>query len=156
MQKTGFFLLLVIFLPLLSFGQDVQAEYLKNLDLAADTFLRKEPIPDAVLLKLVPEDDEQFSLYYETTYPDHRMNGTGFFYHSSRAIFEKALQSKNQNFYVPSLQLISFADGEYAELFLEYLDRIVEQDKKKFCETVRTKHYISQNPMKYYWETLCQ
>ena len=59
---------------------------------------------------------------------------------------------KNSDFYLPSLNLASFADGEYAEEFIEYLELIINADKEKFCESLRRIKYRNRNPIKYYSE----
>jgi hypothetical protein len=58
--------------------------------------------------------------------------------------------AQNNNFYLPSLKLISFADGEFAEEFIEYLELIIEMDKEKFCKSINGKEYDKHNPIKYY------
>ena len=141
---------------MLSFGQKYETEYLENLKLASDLYLKKEKIPDAVLLNLVPKNHPEFEHYYGTTYPENRMYETSFFHDSSQKIFEKVIDSKNDRFYLPSLQLISFADGEYAEGFIEYLELIIEMDKEKFCKSINGKEYANQNPIKYYSDITCK
>ncbi|MFC4635570.1 hypothetical protein ACFO3O_16790 [Dokdonia ponticola] len=129
-----------------------ETDYLKNLTIASEIYLNKKEIPTAVLLNLVPDNDAEFEVYYGTTYPDHKLSETGFFYNTSQLIFEQVTAHKNNDFYLPSLQLISYADGEFAEIFIEYLKIIIEMDKQKFCAAVREEKYRSYNPIKYYFE----
>lgn len=126
------------------------SDYDDNLKVAGELYLLKKDIPLDVLLGLVPKDDSEFELYYGTTYPDHRLNETGFFYETTRQIFEQVTSERNDDFYLPSLKLISFADGEFAEEFIEYLEKIIEMDKEKFCESINGKGYTEYNPIKYY------
>ena len=53
---------------------------------------------------------------------------------------------------MPSLNLASFADGEYAEEFIEYLELIIKKDKEKFCKSISGIKYRNRNPIKYYSE----
>ncbi|WP_197276687.1 hypothetical protein [Mangrovimonas sp. ST2L15] len=129
-----------------------QTDYEKNLNTASEYYLQKKEIPDSILIKLVPENNAEFHIYYGTTGPDHKLAKTDFFYDTTRLIFEKVSSEKNNNFYLPSLKLISFADGEFAEEFIEYLELIIEMDKEKFCASISGKEYVKHNPFKYYSE----
>ncbi|SDR95629.1 hypothetical protein SAMN05216503_1508 [Polaribacter sp. KT25b] len=80
------------------------------------------------------------------------MGKTDFFYDTTRLIFEKVISEKNSDFYLPSLNLASFADGEYAEEFMVYLELIINTDKKKFCKSLSRIKYKNRNPIKYYSE----
>ena len=133
-------------------NQGTVNSYLKNLEFAGDLFLDKKKIPDSVLLKLVPKNHDEFELYYQTTYPGHPLSKMSFFYKTSQWIFEKVVVQKKESFYLPSLRLISFADGEFAEEFIEYLELIIEMDSDKFCLSVKNKEYVKHNPIKYYWD----
>jgi len=126
------------------------SDYDDNLKVAGELYLLKKDIPLDVLLGLVPKDDSEFELYYGTTYPDHRLSETGFFYETTQQIFEQVTSERNDDFYLPSLKLISFADGEFAEEFIEYLEKIIEMDKEKFCESIDGQGYAEYNPIKYY------
>lgn len=126
-------------------------EYKNNLDKAAELFLAETEIPENILLKLVPLNYNEFHIYYGTTSPDNKLKNTQFFYKTSKMIFRQVTIKKNEDFYLPSLQLISFADGEFAEEFIVYLKKIIELDSDKFCNSVRDKEYLKHNPMKYYF-----
>lgn len=127
-----------------------ETEYKKNLYTATELYLSKKIIPLNILKGLVPNDNSEFELYYATTYPDQKLSETDFFYDTTRLIFEQVTFKKNDDFYLPSLKLISFADGEYAEEFIEYLELIIKMDNKKFCESIIGKEYANHNPIKYY------
>ena len=126
--------------------------YKENLKLATKLFISKSDIPDSVLIKLVPKNIEEFILLYQTTSPDSEMQKTGFFYKITQNIFDKVIIENDNDFYLPSLQLASFADGEFGEGFIENLEKIIELDTNKFCESIKGKEYSSQNPIKYYAE----
>ena len=126
--------------------------YEENLNTASEFYLKKEIIPESVLIKLVPENYTEFGNYYETTEPEHKMGKTDFFYDTTRLIFEKVISEKKSDFYLPSLNLASFADGEYAEEFMVYLELIINTDKKKFCKSLSRIKYKNRNPIKYYSE----
>lgn len=154
-------ILIVYFLaitPMLISDQSVESNfqtdknYQDNLKVASDYFLAKKVIPLDVLISLVPKDDSEFEFYYGTTYPNHKLSGTGFFYETARLIFEQVTTYTNEDFYLPSLMLLSFADGEYAEEFIAYLELIIESDKEKFCRSINGKEYVNHNPIKYYSE----
>ncbi len=129
-----------------------KTEYEKNLNIAAELYLKKKEIPKSVLVRLVPVNHSEFDIYYETTGPDHKLGKTDFFYETTRLIFEQVTSKNNDDFYLPSLKLISFADGEYAEDFIDYLELIIKMDKEKFCNSINGKKYTNHNPIKYYSE----
>lgn len=129
-----------------------QTNYEQNLNTASEYYLQKKEIPNSILLKLVPDNYAEFDMYYGTTGSDHKLAKTDFFYDTTRLIFEKVSSEKNNDFYLPSLKLISFADGEFAEEFIEYLELIIEMDKEKFCKSINGKEYAKHNPIKYYSE----
>lgn len=149
---------IAIFLSLLTLNNSTESkmlsgtDYEQNLNSASEYYLRKEEIPESILIKLVPKNYAEFDIYYGTTGPDHKLAKTDFFYDTTRLIFEQVTSEKNNNFYLPSLKLISFADGEFAEEFIEYLELIIEMDKKKFCESISGKEYVKHNPIKFYSE----
>ena len=129
-----------------------ETEYEKNLNTASELYLGKKKIPEFILIKLVPENYTEFGLYYGTTGPDHKLGQTDFFYDTTRLIFEQVTSEKNSEFYLPCLNLASFADGEYAEEFIEYLELIINTDKEKFCKSLIGIKYKNRNPIKYYSE----
>ena len=129
-----------------------ETDYEKNINTASELYLKKTQIPDSVLIKLVPKNHIEFRIYYGTTEPDHILGKTEFFYETTRLIFERVISEKNIDFYLPSLKLISFADGEFAEEFTYYLELIIKMDKEKFCKSVSGKEYVKHNPIKYYSE----
>ncbi|CAN0359113.1 unnamed protein product, partial [Ectocarpus sp. 4 AP-2014] len=114
----------------------------------------KKNIPDDILLTLAPKNYKEFELYYGTTGPDHKMYETNFFYDTTQLIFEKVTIEKNYEFYLPSLQLANFSDGEYGETFDYYLKQIIDLDQKRFCESVKNLTYPERNPIKWYYEKL--
>ena len=120
----------------------------ENLTIASKLYLKKKEIPKSVLLNLVPENRIEFNLFYGTTYPDQKLSETGFFYNTTQQISEQVTSGRNYDFYLPGLQLISFADGE----FVEYLKLIIEFDKNKFCKSIRGKEHATHHPIKYYSE----
>lgn len=130
--------------------------YEDNLDKAITLFLQHKQIPENVLMNLVPENYQEFSLYYQTTSPNKRTKNTQFFYKTADLIFEQYTKSKNEQFYLPSIQLASFADGEYGEQFIEQLEKIVKMNPNKFCQSVKDKDYIKRNPVKFYVEQNCK
>ena len=129
-----------------------ETNYQKNLNLASDLFIAKSELPDSVLLRLVPDSHEEFEVLYGTTDPDNKMQNTGFFYNVTQLIFDKFIIEKNEKFYLPSLQLASFADGEYGESFVENLEVIIKLDENKFCESIKGRKFADHNPIKYYSE----
>ena len=129
-----------------------ETEYEKNLNTASELYLGKKKIPEFILIKLVPENYTEFGLYYGTTGPDHELGKTDFFYDTTRLIFEQVSSENNSEFYLASLNLASFADGEYAEEFIEYLELIINTDKEKFCKSLSGIKYKNRNPIKYYSE----
>lgn len=126
--------------------------YKENLNLATDLFISNTDIPNNVLLNLVPENTEEFIILYNTTSPDSKMQKTGFFYKITQKVFDKVVIENNNDFYLSSLQLASFADGEFGEGFIENLEKIIELDTNKFCESIKGKEYLKHNPIKYYAE----
>jgi len=102
----------------------------------------------------VPTNQDEFGLYYGTTYPDHKLYESNFFYDTSNMIFGQVIYEKNEKFYPLALQLASFADGEYAEWFIENLEGIIALDPPKFCRSAKGKEYLRYNPMKYFYEDL--
>jgi|TARA_B110000037_G_C16965137_1_gene442633 hypothetical protein len=131
---------------------DMIIGYEKNLNIASELYLGKEEIPKSILKKLVPENNSEFGMYYGTTGPDHKLGKTDFFYGTTRLIFEQVTSENNSDFYLPSLNLASFSDGEYAEEFIEYLELIINTDKEKFCKSLSGIKYKNHNPIKYYSE----
>jgi len=129
-----------------------ETEYKKNLKTVSELYLGKKKIPKYILIKLVPENYTEFGIYYGTTGPDHELGKTDFFYYTTRLIFEQVSFENNSEFYLPSLNLASFADGEYAEEFIEYLELIINKDKEKFCKSLSEIKYKNRNPIKYYSE----
>ena len=143
-------LILLVFVTTQTFAKETN--YQKNLNLASDLFITKSELPDSVLLRLVPDSYEEFEILYGTTYPDNKMQNTGFFYNVTQLIFDKFIIEKKERFYLPSLQLASFADGEYGELFVENLEVIIKLDKNKFCQSIKGRKFADHNPIKYYSE----
>lgn len=139
----------IILVSALAKAQNID-NYAKNLNTAIKLHSEKKDIPKPILLKLVPENYKEFNIYYGTTYPNQELSKTSFFYDTSKSIFRHAFD--DEDFYLPSLQLISFADGEFAEGFTEYLELIIEMDKEKFCKSIQEKEYLKRNPIKYYSE----
>ncbi len=118
--------ILILFFTFLLISQSYTQEndYQKNLKIATHLFLAKSDLPDSVLLKLIPKNNEEFSqFYYTTTITKTELEKAGFFYLVTQQIFDKVIKEKNERFYLPSLQLASFADGEYAELFIPNLEQ---------------------------------
>jgi len=126
--------------------------YIQNLNTASVLYLSQKEIPKSVLLDLVPKNDKEFSLYYETTYPEHKLAETDFFNRTTIMIFNQVINHRNEDFYLPSLNLISFADGEFGEIFIEYLQKIIDIDQRKFCISISQKEYSKSNPIKHYSE----
>jgi hypothetical protein len=126
--------------------------YERKLDSISKSYLSSNKITVPDLLELIPKTHNQFSLLYSTTGPDHILYDTNFFYDTTRMIFEQVTTEKNEIFYLPSLMLSSYADGEFAETFIEYLELIIKIDSAKFCNSVKGKKYTNSNPIKYYYE----
>lgn len=147
-------LILFVFATTHIFAQETN--YQKNLKLASELFIAKSVLPDSVLLKLVPDNDKEFGLLYGTTHSDRKLQDSGFFYNVTQQIFDKVIIEKNEKFYLPSLQLASFADGEFGEDFVDNLKVIVERDINKFCKSIKGKKYSNLNPIRYYAEQNCK
>lgn len=130
--------------------------YKINLDSASKIYLAKSIIPDSILLNLVPSNYDEFEFYYSTTNPDNKLKDSGFFYLTSELIFKKYIDEKRENFYFPCIQLASFADGEYGEIFIDYLEKLIKMDSDKFCESVRDMDFLNHNPIKYYYNLNCK
>ncbi len=129
-----------------------QTEYESNLNICSQLYLKKEKIPKLNLLKLVPKSYKEFEFFYSTTYPNHKLRNTDFFYEITCKIFEQVTEKKDNEFYIPSLNLASYADGEFAEEFIEYLELIISSDKEKFCKSLSEIKLKDRNPIKYYVE----
>jgi hypothetical protein len=153
MIRIATFILFVFLTPQINAQE---TNYQKNLKLASDIFISKLELPDSVLLKLVPDSFEEFKLLYGTTHPDSKMQKTGFFYTVTQKIFDKVIVEKKENFYLPSLQLASFADGEFGEGFVDNLKVIIKLDKNKFCTSIKGKRYADHNPIRYLAEENCK
>jgi hypothetical protein len=139
-----------VFITTHSYSQETK--YQRNLKLASDLFTAQSELPDTVLLKLVPNNYVELELLYGTTNPDDDPENTGFFYKVTQQIFDKYIVEKKENFYLPCLQLASFADGEFGESFVDNLEVIINLDKNKFCRSIKGKDYAAHNPIKYYAE----
>jgi len=153
-MKSFLYIFLILFVPIHCIAQE--SEYNKNLKIASDLFLSKKKIPNNILLKLVPENDSEFVLFYGTTSPDSKIANTQFFEITTQLIFDQLIKHNNEAFYLLCLQLASFADGEFADLFRYNLEAIIKQDKIKFCESIKGKRYTAYNPMKYYAVENCK
>jgi len=127
-----------------------ETDYEQNLNTASEYYLLKKEIPELILIKLVPRNYDEFELFYGTTGPNHRLGKTEFFYDTTQQIFEQVITKKNYDFYLPSLNLASFADGEYAEEFIDNLNIIIDMDKERFCNSVSEIKLKNRNPIKYY------
>ncbi len=141
-------LILFVFATTHIFAQETN--YQKNLKLASDLFIAKSVLPDSILLKLVPDNDKEFGLLYGTTHSDRKLQDSGFFYNVTQQIFDKFIIEKKEKFYFPSIQLASFADGEFGETFVDNLEVIIKLDKNKFCKSIKGKWFTNHNPIKYY------
>jgi hypothetical protein len=146
--------ILLVFMTTQIYAQETN--YQKNLKLASDLFIAKSELPDSVLIKLVPYNYEELKLLCWTTYPDNKMQNTGFFDSVTQRIFDKVIIEKKEQFYLPSLQLASFADGEFGEVFVDNLKVIIDSDKNKFCTSIKGKEYANHNPIRYYCEKYCE
>jgi hypothetical protein len=127
-------------------------EYDKNLDKASDLYLNGNKIPESILIQLVPNNYDEMSRYYDTTSPEHQLGKTDFFYQTSQMIFDQVILNNNADFYLPSLRLASFADGEYGEGFTDNLELIINMNTQKFCDSIVGKDYVNRNPINYYAE----
>jgi hypothetical protein len=145
---------IILFLLLSAHSYSQETKYQKNLKIAAEIFLAKQELPDSVLLRLVPVNYDEFGLLYSTTSPDNRMQNTGFFSSVTQQIFNKVIVAKNEMFYLPCLQLASFADGEFGEDFTDKLEVIINLDNNKFCNSIKGKSYADHNPIKYFADQL--
>ncbi|NRB61134.1 MAG: DoxX family membrane protein [Winogradskyella sp.] len=136
----------------LSFENESQFEtnYERNLYRASEYYKNDLIIPDSILLSLVPDTQKDFSLYYGTTGPDHELGKTDFFYETTDLIFDKVIVENNDEFYVPSLKLSSFSDGEYAEGFTDKLKLIIQSNTERFCDSIRGKELANDILIKYY------
>ncbi|WP_443633470.1 hypothetical protein ABXT64_00690 [Candidatus Marifrigoribacter sp. Uisw_064] len=149
----------LIFISFLTLGNSTElvtlneTVYEKNLNTVSEFYLEEKEIPKSFLIRLVPGNYAEFGIYYATTGPNHKLGKTNFFYDTTRLIFVEVTSEKNNEFYLPSLKLISFADGEYAEDFIEYLEIIIKMDKDKFCKSIIGKEYANRNPIKYHSES---
>ncbi|MBZ9779904.1 hypothetical protein LB452_13325 [Psychroflexus sp. CAK8W] len=152
----NFKILILITLLKLGFSTELiaqnQIDYDDNLNQASELYVTDKKIPESILLKLVPENYDEFDKYYRTTSPDHKLGNTDFFYETTQMIFNEVISKNNSDFYLSSLKLASFADGEYAENFIHNLELIIEMDEQKFCKSINGKEYSNQNPIKYYSE----
>ena len=128
------------------------SSYSENLNKACDFYMNEMKIPKSILLKLVPNNYDEFKKYYETTYANIELAKTGFFYETTEKIFNEVIENNNEDFYLPSLRLASYADGEYAEGFIEKLKLIIKMNEKKFCKSIQDKDYANYNPIEYYAE----
>lgn len=129
-----------------------ETAYKKNLNTVAELYLKNDKIPESILVKLIPESYSEFSIFYATTGPEHELGNTDFFYDITQQIFNQVIISKNNDFYIPCLNLASFADGEYAEGFIENLEVIINMDQERFCSSVREIKLRNRNPIKYFTE----
>jgi len=130
----------------------IGTDYESNLNAASEFYLNNKEIPDIILMGLVPDNQEEFSIYYGTTWPDHNLGKTDFFEETTIKIFEQVTLKNKDEFYMPSLKLLSFSDGEFAAYFIPYLEEIIEMDKEKFCASITGQAYLDSNPMNYYYE----
>jgi len=133
-----------------------EPNYKKNLKLASELFISKSELPDSILLRLVPDNYEEFDIFYDTTHSSNKMRNTGFFHTVTQQIFDQFIVEKKEAFYLPSIQLASFADGEFGEPFVENLLIIIKLDKNKFCESIKGKEFANHNPIKYLEQTNCK
>ena len=142
----------VLFLLLLMwskiYAQD--SPYQENLRVASELFIAERELPDSVLLRLVPKNDEEFALLYGSTSPGNSLQNTGFFSAVTQQIFNRTLIDRKEIFYLPCLQLASFADGEFGEDFTDNLEKIIALDRSKFCKSIKGKSYADRNPIKYF------
>ncbi len=129
-----------------------KTDYEKNLYRASEYYLKNREIPDSILITLVPKNDEDFRVFYDTTGSNSKLSSTDFFYDTTEQVFDNVKSKNKDEFYLPSLKLASFADGEYAEAFVENLEVIISMDTLKFCESIRGKEYSKYNPIKFYSE----
>ena len=155
-KMKNFFLYILIISNTIGFSNRLFAQnlnsYSENLNEACEYFMNDKKIPKSILLKLVPNNYEEFSKYYETTYTDNELAKSGFFFETSNNIFNEVILNKNDDFYLPSLRLASFADGEFAEGFIDKLELIIKIDEDKFCNSIKGKNYANHNPIEYYAE----
>ena len=122
------------------------------LNQSINIYSTSKTIPDSLLLRLIPENQKQFSAFYNTTDGD---SITGlFFYQVSNIIFHKVIEENNDQFYQPAIRLASFADGEFGEDYVDHLKLIIAKDTIRFCNAIKGKNYLKHNPIKYYYETL--
>ncbi len=129
-----------------------ESEYQKNLKVATDLFSAKSLLPDSVLRKLAPDTDGDFRLLYGTTDPGNKMQNSGFFEKVTQQIFDKYIVEQKEEFYLPILKLISFADGEFGEHFTDNLEVIIGMDKAKFCASIKGANFANHNPIKFFAE----
>ncbi len=151
-EYDDLFVLLKDFIEGFTSQNKAKSNYKENLNKAAEYYLKKEEIPLKVLLNLVPESQDEFNVYYKTTGSNHKLSETNFFDDTTTAIYEQVIAKKNDDFYLPSIQLSSFADGEFAEGFTTNLELVINLDINKFCKAICNKEYTKQNPIKYYSE----
>jgi hypothetical protein len=147
-------LVVFVFVTIQTYAQETN--YQKNLKLASELLFAESEFADRILLRLVPDNYEEFDIFYGTTHSSSKMRNTGSFHPVTQQIFDRYIVEKKEAFYSPSIQLASLADGGFGEPLVENLLIIITLDKNKFCESIKGKEFANHNPTKYPEQTSCK
>lgn len=79
---------------------------------------------------VIPITIDEFSLYYELTYPE--VNSQKIFDRIDSEIIQKAKQDIGTIFFL-YLNIAEFVDGEYADGYSSDVETVVLKNKEKFC-----------------------
>ena len=107
-------------------------EYDTRLKVAIERVDRGEKLDDADLLDLIPGTEDEFLTYYSQTFPGSTTSRT--FNRIDSMIVDGAM--RNPEVVLPKyMKLSSFVDGEYAEMYFEYVEAVAQKHPRLFCKT---------------------
>jgi len=120
------------------FSQDLEPKpdikYKNNLDQVIVKLVRHQKVPLKEIENCIPNTDDNYGYFYHYTYPDKSNNEVAAFYKLDSIIYKNAELGK-MNFPKKVFFLADFVDGEYAESYEGYLQKIVLNNVNCFCKT---------------------
>jgi len=132
MKKCFLTFLIIFFLGLLySWGQ-TNNNYSKSLKSSVDMLIANKKLTDEKILSLIPTTEDNFIEYYSYTNPDKGKEINKVFYQIDNLIRDRAAENKT-GFLKRYLELAVFADGEYAESYVDDSDFVIGKNITEFC-----------------------
>jgi len=128
--------------------------YDELLEEALKEWGKENNISDALVIKIIPETQEEYYKYYEFSDKGEEFHKM-YSYLENKIYFNGIVELNNKEIIRKVVLLAPFVDGEYAESYFDYLDYIADKNNKLFCELFKDVAE-KEKRFKSYFEEKCQ